>query len=442
MQEFNGGGDHYGNFLKPSAAASYEDLNADILEGHLSSALCHLGNISYRLGSQLSIREVKERLKELSSPENVLETYDRFTQHLARQQARPGDDQAGLRRQAGHRPGQRDVHRQLRGRRAADPRLSGAVRRAGGRTGLADRLPIDKSLCSRASDFPSRADALASVFQPPAAQLELLTDEHVGRPGLRNPARRRRRAGRRQARGHRHAGAAGYRQPGIADQRRIWRETRTAARIVYLGIPHRLDRPVSGAIVFAKTRRAARQLSRQFERRSVENLLGLRRADRRAAGRHLDRLSAQSLRPAAGLGRGRRMRRARRPSCAIARSAITAPARGSKSNWKPAARTRFACRPPRAGTRVWATRTTARACRSVRQSKTNACGIALHARSLAFVHPTTREPKITLAPLPANWSDWHSLRQLRCTRRSRSTSLAQIRKEVPQPRVRPGFQVG
>jgi RluA family pseudouridine synthase len=41
---------------------------------------------------------------------------------------------------------------------------------------------------------------------------------------------------------------------------------------VYLGIPHRLDRPVSGAILFAKTRRAARQLSRQFERRRVKKL--------------------------------------------------------------------------------------------------------------------------------------------------------------------------
>ncbi len=39
---------------------------------------------------------------------------------------------------------------------------------------------------------------------------------------------------------------------------------------IYLGIPHRLDRPVSGAIVFAKTRRAARQLSKQFERRTVQ----------------------------------------------------------------------------------------------------------------------------------------------------------------------------
>ena len=39
---------------------------------------------------------------------------------------------------------------------------------------------------------------------------------------------------------------------------------------VYLGVPHRIDRPVSGVIVFAKTPRAARVISRQFERRQVE----------------------------------------------------------------------------------------------------------------------------------------------------------------------------
>jgi 23S rRNA pseudouridine1911/1915/1917 synthase len=38
----------------------------------------------------------------------------------------------------------------------------------------------------------------------------------------------------------------------------------------YLGVPHRLDRPVSGAIVFAKDVRAARRISKQFERRAVE----------------------------------------------------------------------------------------------------------------------------------------------------------------------------
>lgn len=37
----------------------------------------------------------------------------------------------------------------------------------------------------------------------------------------------------------------------------------------YLGIPHRLDRAVSGILLMATTPRAARQLSRQFERRQV-----------------------------------------------------------------------------------------------------------------------------------------------------------------------------
>lgn len=39
---------------------------------------------------------------------------------------------------------------------------------------------------------------------------------------------------------------------------------------VYLAVPHRLDRPASGAMVFAREVRAARRLARQFESRSVE----------------------------------------------------------------------------------------------------------------------------------------------------------------------------
>ncbi len=39
---------------------------------------------------------------------------------------------------------------------------------------------------------------------------------------------------------------------------------------VYLGVPHRLDRPASGVMVFATRRSAARRLARQFERRSIE----------------------------------------------------------------------------------------------------------------------------------------------------------------------------
>jgi RluA family pseudouridine synthase len=39
---------------------------------------------------------------------------------------------------------------------------------------------------------------------------------------------------------------------------------------VFLGLVHRLDRPVSGAMVFARTSKAASRLSRQFRKRTVE----------------------------------------------------------------------------------------------------------------------------------------------------------------------------
>jgi 23S rRNA pseudouridine1911/1915/1917 synthase len=54
---------------------------------------------------------------------------------------------------------------------------------------------------------------------------------------------------------------------------RDWLAARQSEReFIYLGVPHRLDRPVSGAIVFATRRRAAFKLSRQFERREVKKV--------------------------------------------------------------------------------------------------------------------------------------------------------------------------
>jgi 23S rRNA pseudouridine1911/1915/1917 synthase len=41
---------------------------------------------------------------------------------------------------------------------------------------------------------------------------------------------------------------------------------------VYLGMPHRLDRPVTGVVIFGKTRRATRRLARQFERRQIRKI--------------------------------------------------------------------------------------------------------------------------------------------------------------------------
>ncbi len=55
-----GGGDHFANFAKGVKARDAKLLNADIEEGHLSSAYCHLGNIAYRLGRKLHVNPSSE----------------------------------------------------------------------------------------------------------------------------------------------------------------------------------------------------------------------------------------------------------------------------------------------------------------------------------------------------------------------------------------------
>ena len=47
------------------------------------------------------------------------------------------------------------------------------------------------------------------------------------------------------------------------------RERYHKAGNVYLGIPHRLDRPVSGVVLFARNTKAARRLAEQFQTRQV-----------------------------------------------------------------------------------------------------------------------------------------------------------------------------
>src|SRR6185436_14369232 len=59
------------------------ELHADILEGHQSTALCHVGNISYRLGRPSSPDEIRKELSQLKVQDNVLETFERTCKHLA-----------------------------------------------------------------------------------------------------------------------------------------------------------------------------------------------------------------------------------------------------------------------------------------------------------------------------------------------------------------------
>ncbi|MBI1787618.1 MAG: Gfo/Idh/MocA family oxidoreductase [Acidobacteria bacterium] len=52
---------HMANFLKAVRSRKHTDLNAGILEGHLSAALCHLANISYRTGRKLRFDAATEK---------------------------------------------------------------------------------------------------------------------------------------------------------------------------------------------------------------------------------------------------------------------------------------------------------------------------------------------------------------------------------------------
>ncbi len=82
VAEFKGGGDHHANWLKAVRSRNHSDLNADILEGHLSSALCHLGNISQRLGESVEIGQLDDRVAKLPGCDAVRETLDRVREHL------------------------------------------------------------------------------------------------------------------------------------------------------------------------------------------------------------------------------------------------------------------------------------------------------------------------------------------------------------------------
>ncbi|MFC1562616.1 Gfo/Idh/MocA family oxidoreductase [candidate division KSB1 bacterium] len=52
---------HFANFIDCVRSRRWEDLNADILEGHLSTTLCNLGNIAYRTGRTLIFNPYSER---------------------------------------------------------------------------------------------------------------------------------------------------------------------------------------------------------------------------------------------------------------------------------------------------------------------------------------------------------------------------------------------
>ena len=83
IKKFNEGGDHFANFIKAVRSRQHTDLNADIRDGHLSAALCHTANISYRLGKKHSPDEIRDAVR--NNPE-MAEALGRMDEHLAANQ--------------------------------------------------------------------------------------------------------------------------------------------------------------------------------------------------------------------------------------------------------------------------------------------------------------------------------------------------------------------
>jgi predicted dehydrogenase len=73
------GNGHFGNFIAAMRSRKVEDLNADILEGHYSAALCHLANISYRLGTEVPFNKSSGAF---GDDKDAYETFGRMEEHL------------------------------------------------------------------------------------------------------------------------------------------------------------------------------------------------------------------------------------------------------------------------------------------------------------------------------------------------------------------------
>lgn len=173
---------------------------------------------------------------------------------------------------------------------------------------------------------------------------------------------------------------------------------------VYLGTVHRLDRPVSGVVIWAKTPRAARRLAAQFAARQAQKeywaIVEADPTNPPAAGRWEDWLMPPD---SAGL-----VRVVAEGSSPLARLAVT--------RYSPTPAVQL---PP--GTlwfRLWPETGRTHQLRAQAAGHGlpilgdtlygSACpfpaGIALHARSLTVSHPVLRTELRLVAPLPEAWS--------------------------------------
>jgi hypothetical protein len=79
IKEFRGTDRHMQNFVDVVRSRRTQDLYGPIEEGHVSSALCHLGNISHQLGKATPEGRLRETVK---SDAGLADAYGRMVEHL------------------------------------------------------------------------------------------------------------------------------------------------------------------------------------------------------------------------------------------------------------------------------------------------------------------------------------------------------------------------
>ena len=79
IKTFGGGEDIFENFIRAVRSRQPEDLAADLFEGHRSTTVTHLGNISYRVGKLAAQAEIREQIAGIALLEDM---FDRLVEHL------------------------------------------------------------------------------------------------------------------------------------------------------------------------------------------------------------------------------------------------------------------------------------------------------------------------------------------------------------------------
>jgi len=80
VREFRGSDRHMQNFVDVVRSRKTQELYGPVQEGYVSTALCHLANISHRLGRATPDAELRDMIKS-SSP--LMEAYGRMCEHLS-----------------------------------------------------------------------------------------------------------------------------------------------------------------------------------------------------------------------------------------------------------------------------------------------------------------------------------------------------------------------